>query len=294
MQPIRLTFLGTSASVPTKERGLPAVHISYNGYSILFDCGEGTQRQLTLAGISPTSIDAIFITHLHGDHVFGLPGIINTMLLNNRRKPLYIFLPPTALRRVRWLVHAIPLFPLFPIAWIPVREGTIFEGREFHIEAVRLDHTTETFGYIFREKDRRKLLKDKLEKVGVNDWRIYRRLKAGETVTWNGIELSPEEYTTLVKGRSIGYFVDTAPTYIPPVDYLIHDSAFGEGEREKAEEVKHSTARQAAEVAKKIGAKKLFLYHISPRYRDPTPLLEEAKEVFPYVEVAEDLMTVEL
>ena len=295
MQPLKIVFLGTSASVPTKERGLPAVYLEYEGRKFLFDCGEGTQRQLLLAGKSPTSLDAIFITHYHGDHVFGLPGILNSMELNGREKPLYIFAPASTIHRIRWLVHSIPFSPSFPLVWKPVKgREVLWEERLFYIESYPLRHSTETYGYIFVEKDRRKLLKDKLDKLGVKDWRIYRRLKAGEEVEWKGMKLSPDEYTVVVKGRKVGYFVDTAPVDVPPVDYLIFDSTFLEEEREKAQETLHSTVKDAAEVAKKIGAKKLFLYHISPRYREEEKLLEEAKEIFENVEVAKDLMEIVL
>ena len=248
-----------------------------------------------LAERSPTSIDAIFITHFHGDHTFGLPGLLNSMELNGRTKPLLIFAPASTIHRIRWLVHAIPFSPSFPLVWKPVKgREVLLETKLFYVESFPLKHSTETYGYIFREKDRRKLLKEKLDKLGIKDWRIYRKLKAGETVEWMDKILSPEEFTVLVKGRSIGYFVDTLPVDVPPVDYIIYDSTFLERDREKAKETMHSTAKEAAEIAKKAGAKKLFLYHISPRYKDVEEILKEAKEVFENVEVAEDLKTIDL
>ena len=294
MQPLKITFLGTSASVPTKERNVSGVLLEYEGWKILFDCGEGTQRQLMKAGKSPISIDLILITHFHGDHVFGLPGLLNTMELNGRRKPLIIYGPPSTLHRIRWLVHAIPFSPSFPILWRGAEEGVIFEEKNFYITAHPLKHNTETYGYVFHERDRRKLLKEKLDEIGVDDWRIYRKLKAGERVVWKGKELDPKEYTLLVRGRRVGYITDTVPVEIPSVDFLIHETTFTERDRDKAEETLHSTAKEVAELAKKMGARRLFLYHLSPRYHDPEEVLREAREVFPEVHLPKDLETIEL
>jgi ribonuclease Z len=257
MQPLKITFLGTSASVPTKDRNVSSVLLEYEGWKLLFDCGEGTQRQLMRAGKSPVSIDAIFITHFHGDHVFGLPGLLNTMELNGRQKPLLIFAPGSTLHRIRWLVHSIPFSPSFPLVWKPVEEGIILEEKDFYITSVPLHHNTETYGYIFHERDRRKLLKEKLDEIGVDDWRIYRKLKAGEEVKWKGKTLKPEEYTQLVRGRRVAYITDTAPVELPPVDFLIHETTFMGKDKEKAQETLHSTVKEVAELAKKMGVKKL-------------------------------------
>ena len=289
MQPIKLIFLGTAGSAPTKERSSPGLYLEYEGNRLLFDCGEGVQRQLLLAGKSLLNLDAIFITHLHGDHVFGLPGLLSTMELNGRQWPLYVFAPPSALPRLRRLVHSVPFAPSFPLVWKGVREGVIYEKRLFRVRALPLDHTVETYGYIFEEKDRRRLLKEKLDALGIKDWRVYRKLKAGESVEVEGRVLTPEEFTYVVRGRRIAYFVDTRKITPPPVDYLIADATFLSSEEEKARETGHMTVREAAEMAKLAGARKLFLYHISSRYRDPEKIVSEAREVFPESYLPSDL-----
>lgn len=290
MQPIKLVFLGTGGSAPSKDRSTPSLYLEYEGNRLLFDCGEAVQRQLLLAGKSPLSLDAIFITHLHGDHVFGLPGLLNTMELNNRQRPLYIFAPSSALPRLKRLVHAIPFTPSFPLVWKNVKgEEVIFEGKLFRVRSLPLDHTVETYGYIFEEKDRRRLIKEKLDILGIKDWKVYRKLKAGESVRIGERILTPEEFTYVVKGRKIAYLVDTRKINPPRVDYLIADATFLSSEEEKARETGHMTVREAAEMAKEAGAKKLFLFHISSRYRKPEEIIREAKDIFENVHLPSDL-----
>lgn len=296
---MEIVFLGTTAAVPTRERNHPAIALLYGGEVILWDCGEGTQRQLIRAGVNFMRVSKIFITHLHGDHFLGLPGLIQTFGFMGREKKLLIFGPPG----IEQLASAILSLGYYEREFeIEVRElssGVVWEEKSYAIEAFEVKHSAKTFGLIFREKKPRRFLRERAEALGIPPGPLYKKLQMGESVLWNGRVITPEMVLgEPKKGFKVVYTSDTRGLEIvaelAKEAVVIHDSTFSEEHRDKAEENLHSTAKEAAEIAKKANARALFLTHISPRYKDPSPLLKEAREVFERSYIAEDLMRVNL
>ncbi|MCS7126058.1 MAG: ribonuclease Z [Aigarchaeota archaeon] len=299
MSTLRLTFLGTGGGTPSISRGLPSISINFSGELILFDCGESTQRQMMKAGVGFKSKFTIFLTHLHGDHVLGIPGLLYTLSMLDRRDPIVIYGP-------RGVEEFVEMFKMtrygkiqFKVEARRVREGLVHESRDYVVEAIRSNHTIESFCYMFREKDRiGKMNVEYLESIGLPRGPLWGKLQKGESVEWGGREIKPEEAVGPPRrGRRIVYTGDTTPDdkiveFARDVDILIHDSTFDSSFEKEAAEQGHSTSIQAAEVAKRAHVKRLYLFHISPRYdRNPEKLLLEAIKIFPETYLAEDFLS---
>lgn len=294
----RIVFLGTSGTVPTVDRNPSSIFVNFAGERILLDCGEGTQRQMMKAKTG-FGVDNIFITHLHTDHFIGLFGLIESMSLNGRKKTLNIYSPNSRFLKKLFVEFGYDGLD-FKINSITLRDGDFVRFGNFKILAFKTDHIIESLGYAVIEDDFYRFDRKKAEELGIPPGPLYSKLARGEEIVFKGKMIKPEMVTSgIVRGRKLVYTGDTKPTervveVAQNADVLIHDSSFTSDLIEWAEETKHSTAKQAAEVARRAGAKKLILTHISARYRDPTPLLREAKEIFENVEVAEDFMEIEL
>ena len=302
MSTMRLTFLGTGGGVPSIKRGLPAIAINFSGELILFDCGESTQRQMMRAKVGFKRKLVIFLTHLHGDHVLGLPGLLYTLSMLDRKEPLKIIGPRGTINFVRRVVGLNVGAINFPIEVREVGEEVAYESREYFVEARESDHTVTSLAYMLREKDRPgKMRVEYLEGLGLPRGPLWGRLQRGEPIEWSGRIIRPEEAVGPPRpGRRIVYTGDTRPSeriieFARGADILIHDATFGpEFEREAAEEG-HSTVTQAARVAAEAGVRRLYLFHISPRYEDrEEQLLEEARKIFPETYLAEDLKSYEV
>ncbi|MCK4491050.1 MAG: ribonuclease Z [Candidatus Altiarchaeales archaeon] len=298
---MKLIFLGTSGCIPTKDRGLPALLIKYLNNQYLFDCGEGTQRQMRLAGINFMRIDHIFITHLHADHFLGLGGLIQSMDFLERTRTLNIYGPWGLKETMDHMLSMGTFRPDFLTLNIEeVEEGNVVEGDRFTVSCTRAEHTRNSLAYCFEEKSKRKFLKKKALSLGVPEGHMFSRLQHGRSVEVDGKEVDPDDVLSdPIPGRKIVYSGDTRPCdsvteLATDADILIHDATFSHEELEKTEDAAHSTTKQAAEVAKKAKVKKLFLTHISQRYTNPLKLEEEAREVFPESYVAEDLLSVKV
>ena len=298
---LKIIFLGTSGTVPSINRNPSSILLQYGGQRLLFDCGEGTQRQMMIAKAGFRNLDAIFITHLHTDHFIGLFGLLETLSLNDRKDKICIYSPDA-----NFLSTLFKIFKYsnlgFPIEVIELDDGDCVKFNNFQIISFKTDHIVPSLGYAFIEKERPgKFNKDKAEKLGIPPGPLYSKLIKGESIIINGKTITPEMVVGRPRpGRKIVYTGDTRPCertveIAKNADILIHDAAFTSDMQKWAEETKHSTAKEAAEIAKKANVHKLILTHISARYsKDPTPLLNEAKEIFENTVIAEDFMAIEV
>ncbi|MUV90607.1 ribonuclease Z [Halapricum sp. CBA1109] len=286
---MEVTFLGTSGAVPTTQRNPSAVLLRREGERLLFDCGEGTQRQM-MRFSTGFSVDHIFVTHLHGDHVLGIPGLLQTMDFNDRTAPLAVHAPHGTRSRLEQLVSATGNRPSFPLRIDQVGPGdTVLDAGEYVVEAFETDHHTESVGYVLIEDDRKgRFDREKAEaELGLEPGPKYSKLHDGQAVEHDGRTIEPEEVVGPPRpGRRFVYTGDTAPTgatveAATDADLLIHDATFAEDRRDRAASTGHSTAKQAAELATRAGVKRLALTHISTRYAGRAGRLgSEAREVF--------------
>ena len=298
--------LGTASAIPAHGRHLSACALERKGRLWLFDCGEGTQYQLLRAGLKRSRIDGIFISHFHGDHLYGLMGLISTMALLRREEPMTIVAP----RGIQSILGAMPgaepdLLP-FEINFVELDEGfgrsVVLEDGEFTVTARPLEHRTFAIGFRFEEHTRPgHLHPEQARTLGVTDYADFRRLKDGQPVTLdNGTAVEPEQVLGPERpGIAVAYVPDTRPCeggrlLARGADLLYHEATFGEDLQQRAIETGHSTAHEAAEVARDAEARRLLLGHFSARYEDPAPLVEEARTLFPDAEAAVELTRYEL
>jgi ribonuclease Z len=284
--------VGTSSAVPTRERGLAANMINYEGERILFDCGEGTQRRLMEDKLGLMKISRIFISHWHADHFSGLLGLIQTMEMEGREKPLYIYGPPRTEEFTDRILETGYFKRNFDIFVEDVVEGDEIVGEGYSVEPFEVEHGINAFGYSFEEDSSRKANKEKMKEYGLESSPKIGKLKSGKKIDWKGEEIHPDDVIEEVPGRKIVYSGDTSKCsnmieHAENADLLIHEATCL---HEMIEERKgHTSARQAGEIAHEADVEKLVLTHISRRYRNSTEELgEEAREEFGNAEVAED------
>lgn len=298
---LKLIFLGTGGSWPSKTRNVPSLAVKYDSEVILFDCGEGTQRQFMFSKVSFMQIKRIFISHYHGDHFLGLPGLVQSMYLNERTEPLEIY-GPGGTEEIMGVVLKLGYFsPSFDINVHDIEDGQIFNFEKYDISVRSANHNVPSFAYAFEEHPRPGQFNKQLAlDLGIPEGPMFGKLQRGETVNVNGSDIEPESVLGPARpGRKIVYTGDTQPSSAVEelarnCDVLIHESTFDVELEQKANKYGHSSARQAAEIAKAAGARQLFLMHISPRYDDGKILESQAKEVFPNAKVASDLDEVEI
>jgi ribonuclease Z len=287
---LQVIFLGTAGSIPTPKRSLPSILIKRKDEQIMFDCGEGTQRQLILAGASFHRKMKIFITHMHGDHVLGVPGLIQTMSLHDREKKLEIYGPPGIGAFLECIRGTVPFSLSFPIETHEIKDaGIVCAEDEYIVEAIWADHVVPSLAYAFVEKTRPgKFFPEKARTLGVPEGPLWRKLQHGEEIKLpDGRVIKPTDVTGPPRpGRKIVYTGDTRP--------FICEATFGDELSERAKEDGHSTPVQAARIAKKAKVKRLVLTHISARYNETSALLEQAKKIFKNTLVAEDFMKIDI
>ena len=286
---VSLFFAGTAGSVPTARRGLPALLLRVGGERILFDCGEGTQQQL-LRSVGLPDVAAVFVTHFHLDHWLGLPGMIKTFDLRARERPLTVYGPPGLERLFSQVLRPVLGRTGYPLELVELEPHAEVRFGSFLISPFPVKHRVEAYGYAFVEDERPgRFDVEAARRLGVREGPDFGRLQRGETV--DGI--TPEQVMGETRpGRRIVISGDTAPCQAVEVfahgaDVLVHEATFMEDERDRARETGHSTARQAAEIARDAGVRLLALTHLSTRYF-PREVRDEARAVFPSTVVPRD------
>ncbi len=299
----KVLFLGTAGSVPTPMRGLSAVIIRRKDELIMFDCGEGAQRQMIRGRVGFHRKMKVFITHMHGDHVLGLPGMIQTMALMDRKQKLEIFGPVGIKAFIKGIQDTVQFVLTFPIEIIETTEaGMVCQEKEYDVYTAKTDHEIFSIAFALVEKPRPGRFNiEKAKSLGIPEGPLWSKLQHGERIKMrNGQTVKPEEVVGKPRsGRKIIYSGDTRPCrslaeLAENADLLIHESTFDDEMLERALEDGHSTPSQAAKTAKEAKVKHLILTHISARYKNSKELLEQAKKVFPQVDVAEDFMEIEI
>ncbi len=301
---MKLVLLGTSCSNPTKERNLSSTALKYSGIWLLFDCPEGTQRQILSTDVSYMKIKYVFLSHFHADHILGIPGLIATMSIHDRDTPLTIYGPRGVEKIVDGLLRTGMVKPSFEVRAKEVKTGTIVKEEGFEVRAFPLKHDVPCYGYVFKEKDKEgEFMREKAEKeIGIPPGPLYKNLVAGKTIKWKGKTIKPEQvmdYSKARKGRKISVVMDTLPSesYLDEIeksDVLVHESSFIEKHITRARETKHSTAKEAARLAEKARVKKLVLTHISPRYKNNDLIENEARQEFGNLVVGQDLLEIKI
>jgi len=293
---MRVVFLGTGGTYPCTERNVVSIAIQLGKEVVLFDCGEGTQRQFMKSNVSFMSTRWIFITHYHGDHFLGVPGLVQSMNLNDRERPLDIYGPEGTEELMSWLIRAGYFAPGYEIFSHDISPGDMIELDGFSVTAAEADHSVPSLAYSIEEKQRPgKFNAARACELGVPEGPLFSKLQHGETVEVDGVSVTPEQVLgPSRKGRKVVYSGDTRPCravvdLARDADLLIHDATLLSDEERQASDFGHSTALAAAEVAKDAGAHVLALVHYSPRYKDTDPLLQEAKKVFPATVAPSDL-----
>jgi ribonuclease Z len=299
---LSVTFLGTGAACPTVDRNVAALAVQREGETILFDCGEGTQRQMMRYGVG-FSFTEVFFTHFHADHMLGITGLLRTMGLQDRSAPVTLYGPRGAQRILGAAMSLGIERNKFPVEVVEIRAGDRLRRDEYDIVVFETEHRADTVGYAVAEHTRLgRFHPERARELGVPEGPLWGRLHKGETVTLDdGRTVSPPDLVGAPRrGRTLVYSGDTRPHLAlleaaRGADLLIHEATFGGDEAERAVETGHSTASEAARVALEAGVRRLVLTHISPRYtRDAPELLAEAQAVFPQTAIARDGMTVEV
>ncbi len=299
---MEIVFLGTSSMVPTKERNQSSVFISYGSEGILVDCGEGTQRQLKVAGIPFTKVTKVLISHWHGDHVLGLPGLIQTLGSSATEHHLQVFGPKGTKVQFEHMKKAFFMETEgkgLTLEVNDVGQGIFFETKGFYLEADMLDHSVPCLGYSVVEKDTRHINTEAAKKLGLPEGPILGQLQAGQAATWKGKVIKPADATYIRKGKKVTVIMDTelcssAIELAKDADLLICEATYANELEEKASAYKHLTAQQAALIANKAGAKKLVLTHFSQRYKTTRQVEEDARTTFDNIICAKDFMRLKI
>ena len=293
-----IIFLGTSCMQPTKKRNHSGFLLRYKKENILFDCGENIQRQMRLTGLKPAKITRLLISHWHGDHVFGIPGVMSAMGVDQYARKLLIYGPKGT---KKYLDHMFKSFAAKNIIDYEVEEvssGVFFENDDFKLEAQPLNHSVDCIGFSFIEKDRRRIRVAKAEKLGLKG-PLLGKLQQGKNITFKGKKVKSDELSYLVRGKKVSYVADTAPCnganlLSREADLLISEGTHLSELKEKSEKYKHLTVQDAAIMASENNAKKLIITHISTRYKSTVEIVQEARDHFDNTIVAEDFMRVDV
>ena len=299
---LNVIFLGTAGSLPTPERNPSAVLVNREGDMILFDCGEGTQRQMMRARTGMMRLTHIFLTHLHADHILGIPGLLETMAFQGREEPLTIAGPIHTARMLDCFKSVCYFSRHFSVQAVELEPGEAVPMKGFQVTAFSTQHSVPSLGYCLEEEQRPgRFNREAAVSLGVPPGPLFGRLQRGQSIEIDGRMIEPHQVMGPARpGRKVVYTGDTRPcasveAASQGADLLIHDCALASDMSDWARETKHSTAAEAAETARRAGVAALALTHISSRYsEDTSALLREARSIFEKSTVAEDLMSLEI
>lgn len=298
---MKLVFLGTSAAQPTENRGLSCICIERDGEILMFDAGEAAQISYMKSGLGWNKKMKMFVTHLHGDHCVGILGLLQTMSMQNRTEVLEIFGPKGIEEFIAANIKVLNFGLSFPVLITIIKEGKVFEDKKFSIYTCKANHSITAFSYLFEEKDKPGRFNiDEAKKLGIPEGDLWNKLQNGHEIEINGEIIKPEQVLGEKRpGKKIGISGDTIPTkelelFFENCDYLVFDSTFLDEEKQRAQDTCHSTAKQAATIAKNAKVKNLILTHFSARYKDESGHLEEAKKIHNSVITARDLLEIEI
>lgn len=309
---IKITFLGTADQMPSIRRNHTAILLTYNEENILVDCGEGTQRQIRKAKLNPCKITRLLITHWHGDHVLGIPGILQTLALSGYNKTFFIYGPKGTKEFIHELLKVFNFTRKYKIDVEEV-SGTarctpncgvkgqrFFETKDFYLEAKSMSHGIPCNAYAFVKKGQIRIDKNKLKKSKLPEGPLLQKLKEGKDIVYQGKKYLAKNLTYGENGKKISIVLDTLHNdkiipFVENSDLLICESSFSSELEGKAKEHLHLTSKQAGEIAKKSKSKKLVLTHLSQRYENnPKTILNEAKKVFKNSHLVNDLDVIEI
>ncbi len=291
---VKIIFLGTSDSIPSANRNPTAILLTYKGENILIDCSEGTQRQIRKARLNPCKITRLLITHWHGDHVLGIPGLLQTLSLSGYNKSLQIYGPKNTKKFMDEIMKIFIFAGKYSINIEEVSQGKFFETSDFYLETRKMSHGVPCNAYVFVRKGKIKIDKEKLKKAKLPKGPWLEKLKEGKDIDYKGKKYKAKDLTYKEKDKKISFVFYTSidkdiVSFVKNSDLLICEATFSSEFKDKASEYGHLTAAQAAEIAKKAGVKKLILTHISQRYeKNPREILNEARKIFKNCLLARD------
>jgi ribonuclease Z len=298
---LRLIFLGTSSAVPTSSRNQQSIAVVRGGEVIIFDVGEGMQKNFIRSSIGMNKRMKILITHMHGDHVLGLLGFLQTLALNGRDMPIHIYGPEPLREYIEFNRRLLNMNLTYDIYFKEVQGGVVVEERDYAIEACEAEHSIPAYSYLLREKDRPGVFyPEKAIALGVPKGRLWHRLQHGEDIIIDGNVVKASDVTgSKRRGRKVGISGDTVANhrlveFFKDCDVLVFEATFMSSDKAKAIEAMHSTARDTAELASKAGVKLLVLTHFSARYMDTSILVKEASSIHGNVIAAEDMLSIEV
>ncbi len=298
---MKLVLLGTSAAQPTEKRGLSCICLNVDGEILMFDAGEGAQISFMKSGLGWNKKMKIFVTHMHGDHCLGILGLLQTMTLQKRTEPIEIFGPKGIEDFISANIKILNFGLSFPVLITTIEEGMVVNEMKYTISACLAKHSIPAFSYCFEEKDKPgRFFPEKAKELKIPEGELWNKLQNGDEVIIDNRKIIPSQVLgEKRKGKKIGISGDTRPTekleeFFRDCDYLTFDSTFIHELKDKAEETSHSTATEAATLAKNANVKNLILTHFSARYSDEKILEEEARKIHDSVIAAKDLLEIEI
>jgi ribonuclease Z len=298
---MKLVFLGTSAAQPTAERGMTCICLVLDREILMFDAGEGAQIAFQKSKLGWNKKIKIFVTHLHGDHCVGILGLLQTMSLQNRTESVDIYGPTGIEEFIAANLKILNFGLTFPVRIIRIKEGLVFEDSTYSIHVCEAEHSIPAYSYLFTEKDKPgKFYPQKAKELGIPEGKLWHELQNDIEVKIGAKTIKPSDVMgEKRKGRKIGISGDTRPTqkleeFFQDCDYMTFDSTYSDTLRDKAKENYHSTAKEAAELAKRARVSNLILTHFSARYEDVEDLVNEAKTIHDSVIAAKDLLEINI